>query len=376
MTNVTYFLRDNGGCGYYRADLPFTTARRRGHIKATRVEKGDSTNYIAQALDKADVILVPRITEGNFISHLGEYQKQGKKVVVDWDDDIFRVSPFSPHYEDFGTENISVEVHGEKISVWEDGRNIDLKANIKKLDGAKKVCSLVDMVTVTTDTLAQVYRQYNDNVVVLPNCLDTTLWKKLPLIKSDSSIRMGWFGGHSHFEDWGVIAGILPELMRKYPELKLVIMGAKFDGTLKDIPKHQIEFHGWTHTQAYHYKAAILDLDFAIIPLKETEFNMCKSPIKWIEMSALKVPSVVSNVLPYSAMSELSEENGIYIDNNDPEAWLAGISLMVENLKLRQFMGDRAYETVVQNFDINNQFHQWVNAYQEVVTCQRRQIPA
>jgi len=29
-------------------------------------------------------------------------QRIGKKVIVDWDDNLFQVSPLSPHYKDFG----------------------------------------------------------------------------------------------------------------------------------------------------------------------------------------------------------------------------------------------------------------------------------
>ena len=89
------------------------------------------------------------------------------------------------------------------------------------------------MVTVTTPKLAEAYKPYNDNVVVLPNCIDLDLWKPMDLKPSDE-IRLFWAGGSSHYEDWMMMTEVLPVIMDKYPQVKLVFMGL-WEFAFKDI---------------------------------------------------------------------------------------------------------------------------------------------
>lgn len=370
---VAYHVADDGGCSYYRMSLPLGTARKNLALDALPVNRAEEVDRAARIIGAADVVGVARMSDKHFPEIIDYYHKLKKKVVMDWDDDVFNVSPMSDFYEGLGTENVKVNVAGQMVDVWKDGKNIDLAGNRETLDRIKRICGMVDMMTVTTENLAGVYRQYCRDVRVLPNCVDLSLWKALPLKREDDSVRMGWFGGSSHFEDWVMLSQVLPEVMAKHKNLRLVIMGQKFDGTLKAIDSDRIEIHPWTHTQAYPYKAAILDLDFAVIPLIDNKFNRSKSTIKYVEMGALGVPSVISHVQPYAELMDLVPDNGIFVDSNEPDAWEAGINVMVENPMLRQKIGEQARKTVDDHFDIEKQYPLWVNAYKEVLAWQPRQ---
>lgn len=370
---VAYHVPDDGGSTHYRASLPLSTCRRRLALDARPVTRGEDLDRAAEIVGGADVIMVNRMSDVHFPEILSYYHSKGKRVVLDWDDDVFSVSPMSNFYQNLGTENVRANVGGQMVNLWKDGeKGFCIADNRARVDSIKRICERVDMITVTTDRLAGVYRQFNDNVRVLPNCIDLNVWQKLPLAHRTDVIRMGWFGGSSHFEDWVMLAQVLPEIMFKYPQLRLVIMGQAFSGTLKDISPAQIELHPWVHTQAYPYKAAILDLDFAVIPLKNEEFNWGKSPIKFIEMAALRVPAVISHVTPYAEIMDLTPDNGIFIADNDPDAWESAIKLMIENPAVRAKIADQAYRSVVGNFDIEQQFPLWVNAYKEVMACPSR----
>lgn len=367
---VSYFLRDNGACGYYRVDLPLRTVKKNSDLEVFRVEKGDTATVIEKALT-ADVVVIPRISDPNMIKVMENLQAQGKKVVIDHDDNMFEISPFSPHYEEFGIDNVQV-AHGEElIPLWEDGKNIDLTVNRARIDAIKEAVSKADMVTVTTEKLADVYREFSSNVWVLPNCLDTKLWQKLPLKKaSEDEVRLFWAGGSSHYQDWLILQDVLPVVMNKYPQAKLVLMGTKFDGTLKDINPEQIEFHPWVPTPAYPYKVSILNPDIGIIPLEGNKFNEGKSAIKWIELSSLAVPSVTSLVSPYKEVYDGT--NGVFVNGNDPKGWIDGLSTLIEDRLLRAKIGGNAQRTVEQYYDINTQYKQWVDAYKELVNGDER----
>lgn len=363
---VLYFLRDNGGCGFYRLAQPLQTAAAHKGFVVQHVEKGDSEDDIAQKLLWADVCVLPRVFDEKFCAAIQQFKDLGKKVVVDWDDHFFKVSPLSPHYKDFGTENYSHAYDGGKLDIWVDGKNIDLAKNKAGLERAKQAMTMADMVTTTTDVLANVFREFNPKVKVLPNCIDFDLWKKLPF-KSTNNIRMGWTGGYSHFEDWKILAQVLPEFMRLNPMVTLVLLGQKFDGTLKGIDPARIEYRGWCPTPAYPYVSAILDLDFAVIPLEDTDFNNCKSPLKWLEMAALGVPSVTSYCSPYAEMMDMVADNGVFVEGNSPSGWLLGLNKMAREHQLRNRMGIAAHQTVEQHFDIEKKWPLWVEAYESLV---------
>ena len=362
---LTYWKRDDGACGYYRVELPLSTLTKHNKdVQTTRIMQGDTADRILKSFE-SDIFIIPRMNEVVLLDTMKELQRQGKKVVIDHDDDVFNISPLSPHYEEHGTENVKITLKdGSILPLWEDGKNIDLKKNRERMETTKKAVEVADLITVTTDILADVYRRYNSNVAVLPNCIDTNIWKPLPL-KETNEIRLFWAGGHSHYEDWCLLTDVLPTIIKKYANVKLVLMGAKFDATLRSIPQDRIEFHPWIHTMAYPYKVEILNPIIGIIPLQDTEFNRAKSPIKWVEMTSLGVPCVTSYVSPYKEIA--TENNGIFIEENDTEGWIKGISMLIEDREWRNKIGSKAQETVNALFDINKRYVDWYDTYSALI---------
>ena len=364
--NISYFGADDGACGHYRAQLPMGKIKEKALAEVFKIEKASTLEQLDHALTYGDVIFCPHLSDERVIEVMKQVQKDGKKMVVDFDDDIFNISPLSPHYEECGTENVQYALpDGSKIPLWKDDeKGFDIQRNKAHLERIKEVLTMADLVTTTTDILADRFGEFNSNVKVLPNCIDTDLWQPLDLKRKDDEIRLYWSGGSSHYEDWLILQDVLPAIMEKYKNVKLVLMGHHFKGTTKGIPADRIEFHPWVPTAAYPYKSAILNPDIAIIPLQDNLFNSCKSAIKWIEMGALGVPSVVSHVSPYKEID--NGENAVFIENNDPAAWIEGISLLIEDSILRNKIGGEARQTVFNKFDINKRCQDWIDAYRSV----------
>jgi len=377
---ITYFQNTDGGCDFYRAINPVETIGRHGKAKVKKVFSDTMIGFYMSNRRKfdelmdCDVYVTQRVGSISFVKSLRNYIAETgskAKVVMDFDDNVFCVSPMSAHYKDYGVEEVKFKFpDGSEHWVWKEGNNLDIARNRRMLEEIKDNISSVDMVTTTTEVLADVFREFNPNVRVLPNCVDLRFWKKLPIIRENKDeIRMFWAGGQSHWEDFVLIREPLQELMSKYKNLKLVIMGWVPPG-LKEEFGDRIEFHDWVETISYPWAMRSMDVDFGIIPLRVTKFNSCKSPIKWIEMSSLEIPSVCSFLSPYQEMAGLSEkDNGVFIEDNDPTAWINGISFLIDNPDKRIEIAKEARKTVELNFDINTQYHQWVNAYEELL-CQ------
>jgi len=383
MIKIFGFEKSQSGCDWYRIKQPLIQIRAHKAAEVRLFHKGNDFDWFgsqeaAEKLEKdlewADVLFVPRLSEPKFVAVLKQFQKMGKKVVSEWDDNFMKVNPLTHQYGYFGLEEYSEIVNGEKIEVWKDGKNIDLAINRENMQLLKEGLSISDMVLTTGEDIAEAFKPFNPNVRICPNSVDINFWEKLPL-QSHKGIRMGWFGGDTHYHDWLMIAPILKPFMDANPSVTLVIMGGKYDGTLKGIDPRRIEHHPFVDIQAYPYKSAILDLDFAIIPLVDTEFNRCKSPIKWLEMAALEVPSVTSYVRPYAQMMDLVKDNGIFVEGNSLDGWFEAMTQMAKSPFLRMEMGSKARKTVKQFYDANKTWEIWLKAFEEVASWPRQQSP-
>lgn len=358
---ITYQLRDDGGCGYYRMMLPMGRLHDAG-VKVKKISVGMDANAIFDTFD-SDLFILPRPHDLQSLKTIETLKEEGKRVVVDYDDSMFTISPLSIHYADFGTEEVKIQANdGTWLELWKDGKNIDIVRNKETLEIMKKCIGMADAVTVTQPVLAEAFKPYNDTIYCLPNCVDLKVWKKLPLRRRDD-IRLYWSGGASHYQDWLILQDVLPTIFDKYKNAKLVIMGTVFHGTIKGLDKSRIEVHPWVHTQAYPYKTATIDADISLIPLEDNEFNRGKSNIKWVEQAALEVPSVCSAVTPY--VEHNNGVNGVFV-RNETQDWIDGISCMIEDSILRAKLGAEARKTVEQKFDIDREKSQWLDAYEAI----------
>lgn len=361
---LAYFCFDDGGCAYYRAILPFNSIQKHAKLPVYPVRKGATANDIEKVF-MANVIQFARLApEETLQGHMKLMQSRGIKLVLEYDDDVFSVNPYSPHYMDYGTEEFVDEWSG--LKVWEDGKaGFSIERNKKRLESVKRACDIVDLVTVTQPHLADVFQQYNHNVVCLPNCVDPALWNKLPLKRSNpDEIRLFWAGGCSHYIDWLHVVEPLRIVMEKYKNVKLVVMGQAFEATLASLPKDRVELYPWVHFEAYPMRVSILDPDISLIPLDDNKFNRCKSNIKWVEMAAMGIPSVVSAVSPYK--EHYNGENMVMVDNDDA-AWVQGISTLIDDRILAAKIGGAAQRTVFDKFDINKEYRQWLDVYKGII---------
>lgn len=388
---ITYYGHESNGCDYYRAVLPLESLKRNyPEHKIIQRNNFNIINDIENNTDRfindmqADVLVIPRIIKESLMNKMVTFTKDYNKdgiIVLDYDDNVFNVSPMSPHYIDYGTKEYDINVNGEILPIWrnlryvKDGYLFDTRVNQERLDMIRRNMERADLVTCTTEILRKVFLEMNPNVKVLPNCVDLNRWKKLPLKETDE-VRIYWSGGASHYEDFYYLKAPLQKIMEKYKNVKLVLLGLvtkdkkfTFSGLVNGLPEDRIELHDWEHSLAYPYKVAITNPTIGIIPLKKTEFNICKSAIKWIELSSLGVPCVTSLTSPYQEMIDLNKnDNGIFVEENeDVDAWVDAISMLIEDKSLREKLGQEAYNTVSEHFDINKKCHMWADAYKETL---------
>jgi glycosyltransferase involved in cell wall biosynthesis len=360
--NILSMVIGRDGCSGYRMKNPLIAIQQSGDEHQVHfVEASDDEEKLYEMIIGADVLIF-RQNHDQFFHYLKTLPEvKDKLFVVDMDDDIFRITPFADTYRWGGVE----EVEYEGKMLWKNGENnFDTERNRKNLDSCVKMLEQADLITCTTEYLKERLKELaeHDRIEVLPNAIDLNHWKKWPLEKG-KQIRIGWTGGATHYIDWYTIKDPLKEVFDKYKgKVKLVIQGNKWDGTIKGI---DYEHHGWIDFEGHPYKTASLNLDIAVIPLKDTLFNKSKSCIKWYEFSALGVPSLVSNVIPYSIEIKDGETAMAY---NNGDEFIDKLSKLIDDTDLRKKLGENALEWIKKNRDLKVISKQYIQVFKKYAT--------
>lgn len=349
------------GCNWYRIKQPFLKMAEVNPFPcaSSSMLKGDEHELW---LEKADVVATQGATSEKFLEFMKE-TKGKKKFILDYDDNIFAVSPFNPSYERHGVREVDIEMPDGSVIEIRDGKNgFNIAENKKRLFVFTECMKNADLITTPSPVLSGIFKRFNQNVKVIKNFIDFSIWNPLKLYK-DEFIRVGYQGGWSHFEDFLLIKEALIEVMLKYENVKLVIMGTSYDGALRDFPKDRVQLESWTNIEAYPWKFKTLGLDIGIAPLANTEFNTSKSEIKWEEYSALEIPCVAQNIPPYS-LNIFNGDTGFLC--SDSEDWVENLSLLIEAEGLRKEIGKNARNYVFENYNLDTKISEYINAYNGV----------
>lgn len=312
-----------GGVGWYRIINPFEKIGADVHKEGEfRLEIGLAGAQGAEKMKKRGDIWVTKMMDGeDVVQHLlADKEFVGAKLVLDLDDDPFNIDPNHPNYQHF----------------------IDRKGLYEYF------IHEADHIIVATEEIKKVIKHLNSKITVIPNAIDPEIWKVKRKERKDGKVRIGWFGSASHLVDTPILMEFMDEILAKYPQVEFHLAGM----TGKDNQEGRIFNHAGTKGyQEYPQWVADRDLDIAIAPLKDTQFNRCKSNIKWLEHSMLKTPMVLSDVSNYSAVKNY--KTGFLAKNKNQ--WIKYLGWLIENEDKRKEIGEAAYNEVMKNWTIDKQ---------------------
>lgn len=332
---VLFLPIDDGGCGWYRIRQFDEAFKFRDDVKSYLMDGKEPVDKQMELIKSSDVI-VGRLGDYEYIKLIKEEINPDKKIVFDHDDNTMEVLPTSEHYKEFGTEDAWALVNGNLKPVWVTGltegfnryKNLSLQMNLLY------ILASADLITSPVQKLLDFYQQFGSRDVktgIVHNALNFDLYPEgefVPKDKKKGEIRIGWQGGISHLGDWEEIKEPMARVLADYPEVTLHIMGSYYRNQFKDF-EDRITRYPWYPFKAYTYRLKTLGLDGAIIPLEDKPFNEYKSEVKFTEFTALGVPSVVKNMLPYSLV--VNEKNSYPYKNK--EEFEVKFRTMLEDIK-------------------------------------------
>lgn len=161
-----------------------------------------------------------------------------------------------------------------------------------------------------------------------------------------------------------MINNVLIKLFVKYRDkIELVLIGNV------NLPEKLKRFSNYIKLKpAGDYKYLLNNLykcDINLVPLIFNDFNATKSNIKFIDAGLVKIPSICSKIGDYSILE--SGKDSILIETNSENEWFRKLSILIEDEKLRQKLGENAYKRINQEFTINRIGESFVNELKNFV---------
>jgi len=302
--SILYLPVDDGGCGWYRVRQWNECFQHMDNVDSY-IMTGKEEDPL-KLIEEADIV-VARLQDYPYVKEIKCNIDPLKPIVFDHDDNTMEILPTSEHYRAFGTQDAYAKVKGELKPVWITGVTEGFN-RYKNLAGQMNMLYLVgcaDLITTPVPHLTQYYMQYASQEckgAVVPNSLNFNMYpegKFTPKDKKKKEIRLGWQGGVSHLGDWQEISKEFTEVLEKYPEVTVHIMGSYYKNQFKGF-KDRITYYPWAPFKGFTYRLKTIGFDGVIIPLENKPFNEYKSEVKFTEFSQLGIPCLVKDMLPYS----------------------------------------------------------------------------
>lgn len=211
-------------------------------------------------------------------------------------------------------------------------------------------------VLVTHDYLANKVKTFNKKVAVLPNAIDPEQpqWQTPTKVK-ETHTAFGWCGGITHWDD---LAMLRQSLKRVHADNKMhLVIGGYSDTTVWNHIKNWFGNNGrYNKTlcvpgkDVYNYGSIYDYMSTVLIPLKNTEFNRCKSELKMLEAGFKKKAVIVSNIHPYTNV--ITDKNCLTVGDGQHN-WFKHMSRIQRSKDLEQDLAAQLYEDIKIRYHIN-----------------------
>ncbi len=110
-------------------------------------------------------------------------------------------------------------------------------------------------------------------------------------------LTLGWAGSPGHFADWLSIVPTLRHWLACHPEVRLAVMTNDLAHSFFDLPAERYRFVPFGSLDDYF--RFLETIDIGIAPLLPTEYNRCRSDVKFLEYASRGVVGLYQDFEPY-----------------------------------------------------------------------------
>ncbi len=218
------------------------------------------------------------------------------------------------------------------------------------------ILKITSHVIVCNKYMRDLVHPYCSNVTVIPTSIDTEKFKLKDYRTKNSKTIIGWIGSHSTLYCLKPLAKIFSILAKKYDFSLKIIGGVEH----LDIPGVEVINEKWTLEKDIEN---FQGLDIGVYPLPKDERAMAKTPFKTVQYMSVGVPAVVSRV---GGNIDIIQDgvNGFLADSE--EEWIAKLSLLIEDNKLRHKIGLAGRNTVEERYSLKVNAPKFLEVIQKV----------
>ncbi|MCR5701459.1 MAG: glycosyltransferase [Lachnospiraceae bacterium] len=281
-------------------------------------------------ISQYDALIVYRCRMSSELKSLvDKFKNAGKKTFYDTDDFIFNYDAIKN--QDF----LKLEEYAD-FDVYSGNMN-------------KGMSLFNNFITSTEHLKNEIINSFPDsNVIVNRNIASCEMLieslKACEISKHKDKLILGYFSGsRTHDNDFLLIEDVIIDVLRKYDNVYLMIVGCLQLGDKFSLLSERIIYHDFVEWQKL--PMLIRSVDINLMPLVNDRFTICKSENKWMEAALVKVPTIASYNDELSACIK-DGVDGLLCKNN--QEWFDRLCKLIEDDIFRSGMGDNAYEKCIE----------------------------
>ena len=255
---------------FYRVESPGRSMSKDERVRAV-INICSISNKSGIFCRYADILIINHVCEPDLIPIIIERKNRGLPTVMEIGDNINDIQPWNMTY-----------------NFWKNNENKETYLYL---------LNIVDAIQTNNIMLFKTFQKYNKKGAIFPNNLDKI--PSEPEINEKNRITIGWGGSYGHLYDIKEVSPYLIKWLKQNPEDRIAIMAAEdIANIFKEVPPDQkIIFSPGGIEDYYRF---IQNIDIGIAPLNDTEYNRCRSDIKFVEYAGYGACAILQDLDPYN----------------------------------------------------------------------------
>lgn len=287
---------------------------------------------VPDILNDYDIVVIQQPAGTGWEKLIDALRERGVKVVFEIDDYLHGIESEDDHmFKDYFDRTL-----------------------MKQIERAMRRC---DALIASTEYIAEQYSAFQPQTFVCRNGIDLRRYD-LKKPKRKGKVNIGWAGATGHLgavQSWFAQAA---HIMRMRDNVNFVCIG-RMDfarGFTTHFPEERVIGVPWAAIE--QYPGAMTMMDIALAPAAETRWWRGKSDLRWLEASALGIPTIAS---PLNYPEIEPGETGFHAAS-DMEASEHMLRLVDDPVE-RRVVGKKAKDYVREHRGMNTMVRQWEEAF-------------
>ena len=275
--------RGGQGDSVYRTEQP---CRALGQLPGVRVVTGSFLSpLVHKLLPIADVVVLCDVVESDLFPILRQRRAKGLPTIYEINDDFQAPQPWNP--------------------------TAYLANNPVTRSLSSQVAAHCDGIQFSTPYLEQRFRALCPHRAVFVNHVwQMPTWERQQL---DNDVRIGWGGSLGHKDDFLRLVDVMVPILARYPFVTFDVMGPQvFWDLCQRLPHGRFTYRKGGSLS--DYLRFVSTLDIGVCPLEETDFNLGRSDVKFLEYASHGVATIAADLAPYKASISHGHNGLLYGD--------------------------------------------------------------